>query len=243
MITTIIKTKNSSLTLCDALESIRDLGEIFVIDEHSTDETLDIAREYKAKIIYSLKPELDSTYNQILNEAQGEWIFLLEDNEIVPKKLVDFLKKYIEKPKKNFEAINLATKTFYYNNEIKAARKLNLRFFKKECFKISNLEPLSLSKKSKIYNHNKNFKKENEYILKYLDKSIISRALKFLDEIKPVEKTKVDLLKPIKTFLKIYFVKKACFEGHIGLIYAYSEAQKSFIYETMKLELDKKNDN
>ena len=44
----IIKTKNNENKICETLESIKDFDEIIVIDEHSSDDTIEIAKEYKA---------------------------------------------------------------------------------------------------------------------------------------------------------------------------------------------------
>ena len=56
-ITAIIKTQNCENTICDTLESIKELDEIIILDEHSTDDTIEIAKEYKAKIIFTDKNE------------------------------------------------------------------------------------------------------------------------------------------------------------------------------------------
>lgn len=225
MITTIIKTKNSAETLCDALESIRGLGEVFVIDEHSTDETIEIAREYKAKIIYSLKEDYDSAFNQAINEAQNEWIFVLEDNEIVPKSVVETIKKFVEKKKNKFASISFNIKTFYLDSEVKAALKRETRLFKK-----------GYSNKGKVY------KLKESCILKYIEADISKQILKTLDNAK-IDEKKSDLFKPIKTFLYVYLIKKAYLDCAQGLVYAYSEASRDFIIEVKKLEKSKKNDN
>ena len=87
-ITAIIKTSNSEATLYNTLESIKELDEIYIIDENSTDDTAEIAKQYKAKIIYSNKGELIPALNQATDEAIGDWIFVIKDNEIIPQKLI-----------------------------------------------------------------------------------------------------------------------------------------------------------
>ena len=95
-ITAIIKTSNSEATLYNTLESIKELDEIYIIDENSTDDTAEIAKQYKAKIIYSNKGELIPALNQATDEAIGDWIFVIKDNEIIPQKLIYEIKKYTE---------------------------------------------------------------------------------------------------------------------------------------------------
>ena len=115
-ITAIIKTHNCENTLCDVLESIKDLDEIIIVDEHSTDDTVEIAKEYKTKIIFADKNALNVGLNQALQEAKSEWILVLEDDEIIPQKLIFELQRYAEIPKKNKFCVSLSQKIFYLNN-------------------------------------------------------------------------------------------------------------------------------
>ena len=92
----IIKTKNNENKLCETLESIKDFDEIIVIDEHSSDDTVEIAKEYKSKIIYADKNNLSLALNQALEEAKNEWIMVIEENEIVPQKLIYEIENYIQ---------------------------------------------------------------------------------------------------------------------------------------------------
>ena len=156
-ITAIIKTCNCEDTLCDALESLRDLDEIIIIDEHSNDDTVEIAKEYKAKVIYADKNDLSIAINQAINEAQGEWIFVVEQDEIIPQRLILDLHNYVENPKKNRYCVSLAQKVFYLNKEIKAARsKNNLRFFKKGYAEFKNDNSFELKiKQGKLFKLNK----------------------------------------------------------------------------------------
>ena len=45
-VSAILKTKNNEDKLCETLESIKDFDEIIILDEHSTDDTVEIAKEY-----------------------------------------------------------------------------------------------------------------------------------------------------------------------------------------------------
>ena len=138
-ITAIIKTHNCEDYLCNTLEAIKDFDEIIIVDEHSNDDTIEIAKEYKAKIIYANKNEISLGLNQAIDEAKGSWIFLLEDKEIIPQKLITKIYNYIENPKKNKFALSFNQKYFYLNKEIKAARKKNiLRLFKKDYCELKN---------------------------------------------------------------------------------------------------------
>ena len=66
MLTTIIKTKNSEDIIAQTLESVKDLGNIIVLDEHSNDDTILIAKEYKAQIIYFSSLSITKTFSKKL---------------------------------------------------------------------------------------------------------------------------------------------------------------------------------
>ena len=197
-ISIIIKTGNSDKTITDTLESVREFGEIIAVDNHSNDDTIDILNEYRAKIIYSDKFELDNALNQALVEAKGNWILILEDDEIVPNNLILELEKYISNPKKNKFCIGINKKVFYLKREIKTARiKSELKFFKKGYaeFKNNNLFELKL-KEGKIHKINKSFK-QNVCILKYLQSDIRKTIENILDKNQSIVKNSAKYSNPL----------------------------------------------
>ena len=239
----VIKVKNNEDKLCETLESIKDFDEIIVIDEHSSDDTVDIAKEYKAKIIFADKNNLPLAQNQVLSEAQNEWIFILEENEIIPQKLIREIQNYISSPKKNKNAVSFYTKTFYLGREIKAAREKNvLRLFKKDCAEFSDDYSFNLKLKSgKIHKIKPTNKAKNAYILKF-DKNNISKSMNEILEknrnlFKNVDKISSSIfIKPANKFIYWYFVKRAFLDGRRGFIFAKKKYISSFILEVMKLE-------
>ena len=240
---TIIKTCNSEKTLCEVIEAIKDVTEIILVDFHSTDDTIEIAKEYKTKIIYADKNESSTALNNAINEAVSDWILVLEDDEIIPQKLIFELEHYIENPKKNKNALTLSKKTFYLNKEIKAAKiKEELCFFKKESAIFpdnpnSNLKLIS----GKIHKLNKNFKTKNAYKLKYIKNDISKRINQIIEKNKLILKNNKSkkasvFIKPFFVFLYWYFIKKAFLNGKIGYIFAKEKAIEKFIFETMLFE-------
>jgi len=93
-----ILTHNSGATLGRALESAREFADIIVCDGGSTDSTLDIARQYGARIIVQDLQFVDSTgkinnfsgvRNQTLASAQHDWYFFLDSDEYLSPELVE----------------------------------------------------------------------------------------------------------------------------------------------------------
>lgn len=78
-------TKNAEDMLHRCLKSVKDIAyEIIVCDNGSTDSTLDIAREYKAKIITcepATKIGFDTARNHSIKNAKGDWILWIDSDE------------------------------------------------------------------------------------------------------------------------------------------------------------------
>ena len=249
-ITAIIKTSNSEATLYNTLESIKELDEIYIIDENSTDDTTEIAKQYKAKIIYSNKGELIPALNQATDEAIGDWIFVIKDNEIIPQKLIYEIKKYTESPKKNRNAINIPLKTIFCDKEIKSAsNKKLLRIFKKGTCSYKGNYSISLKlEKGKIHSINPNFKIKNGYILSYIENDTVKNFTNILEknriDIKTNQKTNYSIfIKPVLKFLNYYILKRGFLDGRLGYILSVLKFFEEFTLQLMIMNKNSKGEN
>lgn len=80
--------KNEEELLPQCLESVRDfVDEMIIVDNHSTDRTLAIAKRYGADI-YRSSQKSDNSYlrNIYLKKAKCDWIFTLDADERIAKK-------------------------------------------------------------------------------------------------------------------------------------------------------------
>lgn len=245
----ILNTKNNEEKLCETLESVKDFDEIILIDEHSVDDTIDIAKEYKAKIIYADKNDFSIAQKQALAEAKNDWIFVLKENEIIPQKLVFEIQNYISNPKKNKNCIAFERKIFYLNKEIKSAHEKNLlRVFKKDFAEFQNNYSLDLKLKSgKIHKIKPSKKAKNAYILKYSEANISKDILEILDKIKikykEIDKISASIfLKPLFSFLYWFFIRKAFLDGRRGYIFAKKKYIEVLLLQITILEKGYKND-
>jgi glycosyltransferase involved in cell wall biosynthesis len=90
-----IITRNEEEMIEDCLKSSSWADEILLLDTGSTDKTIEIAKNYGAKIVLAQKKGRDFAvwHNQAKKEASGEWLFKLDaDERITPE-----LKKEIQK--------------------------------------------------------------------------------------------------------------------------------------------------
>ncbi len=133
-ISVVINTRNEENNLPRALASVKELAdEVVVVDMHSTDKTVEIAKKAGAKV-YSHKETgyVEPARNFALRQAQGEHILVLDADEEVTPSLARTLKKLAENPKADF--YRLPRKNIIFGKWIEHSRwwpDYNIRFFKK----------------------------------------------------------------------------------------------------------------
>ncbi len=83
-ISAIILTKNEEQTFKRCLDSIKWCDEVIIVDDFSTDNTLEIAKTYNAKIIqHSLNNDFAQQRNFALTQAKNTWVFFVDADEEV----------------------------------------------------------------------------------------------------------------------------------------------------------------
>jgi len=102
-------TRNSAHRLRGLLEHVKDVvDEIIVVDGYSTDETVDVARSYGARV-YQRRPcgYPDPDRMFALKQASNDWILMLDDDERLCNRLKNELKSIIEDCSIRFVAIDM----------------------------------------------------------------------------------------------------------------------------------------
>ncbi|MFH2118330.1 MAG: glycosyltransferase family 2 protein [Candidatus Paceibacterota bacterium] len=88
----VINTKNVEDTLKRTLESIKFADEIVIVDMHSTDKTVELARQFTKQIFqHEDLGYADPARNFALSKASHDWILVIDADEVV----TDELKKII----------------------------------------------------------------------------------------------------------------------------------------------------
>ncbi|MDG6223388.1 MAG: glycosyltransferase [Candidatus Bathyarchaeota archaeon] len=100
----IVTTLNSAQTLDECLQSIfeldypKELLEVIVVDGGSTDATIEIAKKYSVKLVYSqLNPA--AAYNLVLDDAKHEVIGLIDSDAKVEKQWLTKLANLLDDTK------------------------------------------------------------------------------------------------------------------------------------------------
>jgi (heptosyl)LPS beta-1,4-glucosyltransferase len=98
-ISIVINTWRSAETLRVTLESVKSLGEIVIVDQHSDDDTRKIASEYTEQIyLHPHTKFVEPARNFAISKATKEWILVLDSDEEVPASLAQELLKVAQTP-------------------------------------------------------------------------------------------------------------------------------------------------
>jgi len=138
-ISAVIHTYNSEKYLEECLQALTSLDEIVICDMHSTDRTVEIAQKFGCKIVYHENVGFaDPARNFALSHATGDWILVVDSDEIIPKTLIDFLREYIKNPDSP-ETVFIPRKNYVFGKFMRCIYpNCILRFFKKGFVAYSN---------------------------------------------------------------------------------------------------------
>lgn len=84
----VILTQNNEATISATLRSIAFCDELLVVDDHSTDQTVDITKKLGANVMTrTLGGDFAGQRNFGLSNAKGNWILFVDSDETVPEEL------------------------------------------------------------------------------------------------------------------------------------------------------------
>lgn len=84
----VVLTHNDELRIVDCLESVRFADELIVIDDNSSDRTIDLIKQFTDRVyVRELNGNFSSQRNFALNHVHNEWVLFVDSDEIVSEKL------------------------------------------------------------------------------------------------------------------------------------------------------------
>ena len=195
---------------------------ILIIDDFSTDKTIQICKQYKCKLIKNKFLNFSQQRNFLVENCNTYWLLMIDSDETLTQELVDNIKQTIKNPIYNSYKMK---RNNYFNNCILRMYSPDYqhRFFnKKACLKCKGIV------------HNKFFVKGdigklsgflNHYSYKniehYINKIIIQSKKKAQMKLQNGEYYNFCylFLKCIITFIKFYIIKLGFLDGIYGLIF------------------------
>ncbi|MCC7409157.1 MAG: glycosyltransferase family 2 protein [Phycisphaeraceae bacterium] len=133
-ISVVVNTLNSQKYLDPCLTSVAGADEIVVCDMHSTDQTLEIAARHGCRIVFH-EPTgfVEPARNFAIGQATGEWILVVDSDEIIPPALWDYLVAYAARPDAA-EALRIPRKNIALGRFLWCRYPTQLiRFFRRGC--------------------------------------------------------------------------------------------------------------
>ncbi len=96
MISAVVLSHNDQKQIKRTLDSITWCDEVIVVDDESTDGTVDMAKKHGATVYsHALQNDFASQRNFGLSKAKGEWVLFVDSDEVVSEELQNEIKKIL----------------------------------------------------------------------------------------------------------------------------------------------------
>lgn len=238
-ISVIINTFNEEKNIAGAIRSVDFADEVIVCDMHSQDNTIKIAKENGAKVIfYKYTGFVEPARNFAISKANNNWIFILDADERVSEDLKIRVQEVISKTK-NYDFVQIPRKNIIFNKWMRASGwwpDYQVRLFKKGKVEWSN----KIHSQPKTSEEGLTLPLEEKYALIHNNYHSISQFIERMNRYTTIEaeelrkqKTKFnwrDLIeKPLSEFLSRFFANRGFEDGLHGLVLSLLQSISFFI--------------
>jgi len=242
-----ILTFNSERCIEKVLKSVEEIAdEIVIVDSGSTDRTLEIVKDFGAKIYTRNFDNFVNQKNYLLSLCTKEWVLFLDDDEIVDRVLKEEIKRVKEGD--NLDGYYVNRMTNYLGKWIRHAwyPDWHLRLAKrKKCTWTGGLVHESLRVEGKIGYLNGNLLHYSypsvSYHLKKLDLYTTLYAKGAYEKGKRFSYLKL-FVSPIGAFIRRFILKKGFLDGFEGFVVSVMSSYYAFL-KYLKLWEIEKNEN
>jgi (heptosyl)LPS beta-1,4-glucosyltransferase len=236
-ISVVINTLNEEENLPRALSSVKNLAdEVIVVDMHSSDKTIEIAKEGGALVFeHERVGYVEPARNFAIGKATKDWVLILDADEEISQTLAQKLKQIVKNPQADY--YRLPRKNINFRRWIKNSRwwpDYNIRFFKKGTVtwnEIIHSVPMTTGK-------GEDLPAEEKYAILHYNYTSISKFIERMNRYTDIQARMLlekqykfswrDLIrKPLQEFLSRYFAGEGYKDGlhglALGLLQAFSE--------------------
>jgi len=234
MITGVILTKNEEKNIERCVKSLFFCDEIIVIDDHSTDNTVYLAKKHKAQVFtHSLEKDFSTQRNYALSHVKTNWALFVDADEQVSPKLAAEIKSSIYDSKSN--GFYLRRQDELFGKVLKYGDLLNKKFLRLGRVNAGKWEG-RVHEEWKINNvsvtlENPLIHKPHQTISEFISEIDFYTTLR-ADELHKNGATSSFLSIILYTklkFLYTYFIKLGFMDGIPGIVMAYMMSMHSFL--------------
>lgn len=221
-----IVTKDEEKNIRDALQSIRDVAEIVIVDAFSIDRTLDICREYTDKVYQTEWKGYAKQKQMAIEHAKGPWVFILDSDERFTESLREELSSVV-KNNKVYSGFYVPRKNFFLGKWIRHGGwwpDYTLRLFLKDKASMEEREVHEKVVVNGTVGYLKNpiehntYRTISDYIKKMENYSTLSANELYNKKITPSIFSM--LINPCFVFIKMFFLRQGFRDGIHGFILA-----------------------
>lgn len=133
-ISAIILTRNAEELIADCIDSVSFCDEIMIIDDNSSDRTVDIAKMMGATVYMYQNESFAKKRNLGFKKAKGKWMLYVDADERISEELVTSIKTIIDDKRNTKAAYRLQRKNYYLGNHEWPTVEMLERLFKKSKF-------------------------------------------------------------------------------------------------------------
>jgi glycosyltransferase involved in cell wall biosynthesis len=243
MITVCILTKNAAATIKATLDSTRSFSEVLILDNGSTDHTLEIASQYpNVKICKSPFIGFGPLRNEAADLASNGWILALDSDEVLSPPLLQELSHLKLDPQ---ESYTVARHNFYNGKRIRGCGwdpEYVARLYHRENTRYStaqvheSLLAIKLHPLQSPLLHTP-YRSTADFLAKMQHYSTL-----FAEQYRHKKRSSlaIALVHGIYAFIRSYFLKRGVFCGKEGFIISLYNGNVTF-YKYLKLAEENKN--
>ncbi len=116
----VLATFNEEENLARCLESVKDIAdEIVIVDGTSTDKTVEIAKQYGAKVtVTDNPPNFHINKQKSIDKATGDWILQMDADEVISPELAEEIKQVLGRGSKSQDSRAKKQKPKTLNHEL-----------------------------------------------------------------------------------------------------------------------------
>lgn len=240
LLSAIVLTKNEEKNIEECLKSVKWCDEILVIDDNSTDKTVEFAKKAGAKVFsHPLNCDFSQQRNFSLQKAIGKWVLFVDADEQVSSSLRDEIQNSIKQPMVGKQSV---IDGFYFKREDKMHGKI-LKHGETSKVRLLRLGKRGAGEWTRPVHETWNIKGKTKELKAPLIHNPHPGISEFLEEINFYStirakelyesKKKTNLFEiifyPVGKFLKNYFISLGILDGLSGLIVAILMSFHSFL--------------